>query len=102
MTNVLRVLMLGVVLSSGVAGSASAAEEKGAAKPAASGMKVGDTVHVCGCGEGCHCGAIKAEPGKCGCGQALIPAKVTKVEGGKVTVDRGGKPGETTFTPAFK
>jgi hypothetical protein len=100
--NLLRILMLGVVLSSGFAGVASAAEEKAAAKPAAAGVKVGDTVHVCGCGAGCTCGTIKAEPGKCSCGQDLIPAKVTKVEDGKITVDRGGKPGETTFKAAYK
>lgn len=102
MTNVLRTLMLGAVLSLGFAGVASAAEEKAAAKPAASGVNVGDSVYVCGCGPGCSCGAIKAEPGKCGCGKDLIPAKVTKVEDGKITVDRGGKPGETTFKAGYK
>jgi len=102
MTKLVRTLLLGVVLSTGFAGVASAAEEKAAAKPAASGVKVGDTVHVCGCGEGCHCGGIKAEPGKCGCGKELIPATVTKVEGGTITVDRGGKPGETSFKAAYK
>lgn len=86
MTNLLRVLALGVVLSAGLTGVAFAGA-----------VKVGDTVHVCGCGGACHCGAAKTEPGKCGCGKDTIPAKVTKVEGDKITVDRGGKPGETTF-----
>jgi hypothetical protein len=95
MTKLIRTLMLGVVLSAGAAGVASAGEK--ADKLAAADVKVGDTVHVCGCGGNCHCGAIKAEAGKCGCGKDLIPAKVTKVEAGKITVDRGGKPGETTF-----
>ena len=102
MTKLLRTLMMGVLLSAGFSGVASAAEEKAAAKPAATGLKAGDTVHVCGCGEGCHCASIKAEPGKCGCGKDLIPAKVTKVEGTTVTVDRGGKPGETSFKAAYK
>lgn len=102
MTKLVRTLMLGVVLSAGLVSTASVAEEKGAAKAAASGVKVGDTVHVCGCGAGCHCGAIKAEPGKCGCGKDLVPAKVTKVEGSTITVDRGGTPGETTFQAAYK
>ncbi len=102
MTKLLRVALMGVVLTAGFTGVASAGEEKAAAKAGASGLKVGDTVHVCGCGEGCHCTAIKAEPGKCGCGKDLIPAKVTKIEGEKITVDRGGKPGETVFKAAYK
>lgn len=95
MTKLVRTLLLGVVLSTGTFGVAFAGEK--GAKLTAADVKVGDKVHVCGCGAGCHCGGIKAEAGKCGCGKDLIPATVTKVESGKITVDRGGVPGETTF-----
>jgi hypothetical protein len=102
MTKLLRTVLLGVVVAAGFHGVASAAEEKSAARPAAAGVKAGDTVYACGCGAGCSCGAIKSEPGKCGCGKDLVPVKVTKVENGMITVDRGGKPGETTFKATYK
>ncbi|HET8734404.1 MAG TPA: hypothetical protein VFM45_11620, partial [Anaeromyxobacteraceae bacterium] len=101
-TRLVRVLMIGVFLSTGLAAVTAAAAEQAAGKAAAAGLKVGDTVHVCGCGAGCHCGSMKAEAGKCGCGKALVPAKVTKIEGDQVTVDRGGQPGETTFKAAYR
>lgn len=102
MTNLLRTVLLGVVLSAGFAGVASAAEAKAAAAAGGDGLKAGDTVHVCGCGPGCHCSSIAAAPGKCGCGKDLVPAKVTKVEGTTVTVDRAGGPGETSFQATYK
>jgi len=29
----------------------------------------GDTIYVCGCGEGCNCGTLATKEGKCGCGK---------------------------------
>jgi hypothetical protein len=46
--------------------------------------KTGDTIYVCGCGEGCDCGTLSKSAGTCGCGKALVETKVTKVEKGMV------------------
>lgn len=46
--------------------------------------KAGDTIYVCGCGEGCDCGSLALKEGKCGCGKELVKTTVTKVEKGKV------------------
>jgi len=102
MRNLLRTLVMGLVFSAGFTGTATAAEAAKAEAKAGAGLKKGDTVHVCGCGEGCHCSSISAEPGKCKCGKDLIPATVTSVEGTTITVDRGGKPGETSFKATYK
>lgn len=96
MSNLLRASMIGLSLAAGLAGAVRADEATPAAGAPAP-LKKGDTVYVCGCGAGCHCGAIQAKPGKCGCGKDLIQATVVKVEGGQIHVDRGGKPGETVF-----
>lgn len=40
-----------------------------------------DTLYVCGCGDDCKCTTVSANPGKCGCGKALQPGHVKKVEG---------------------
>jgi hypothetical protein len=56
-------------------------------------LKVGDSVYVCGCGESCHCTpGISAKPAKCGCGNDMVKAKVTKVENGQATVKPGASP----------
>jgi hypothetical protein len=63
-------------------------------------LKVGDSVYVCGCGESCHCTpGISAKPAKCGCGNDMVKAKVTKVENGQATVKPEGKPEQTFKTP---
>jgi hypothetical protein len=46
-------------------------------------VKVGEEYYVCNCGEGCPCDTISSRTGQCGCGQDLVKAKVTKVEGDK-------------------
>jgi hypothetical protein len=101
MRTLLRTMVLGALFAGSIAATAftttaSAEEAK------SSGLKKGDTVHVCGCGEGCHCGSIAAAPGKCGCGKDLVKATVASVEGTTIKVDRGGTPGETTFKAAYK
>jgi hypothetical protein len=40
-----------------------------------------DQVYVCGCGPDCKCTSVSVQPGKCGCGKALVPGHVKKVEG---------------------
>lgn len=106
MTKLIQALAVGAMLAVGLTSTAIAeekkAEPKAAAPAPASALKVGDPVYVCGCGGACHCGAISAEPGKCGCGHDLVKATVKKIEGTTLTVDRGGTQGETTFKAAYK
>ena len=45
-------------------------------------LKVGDEIYACNCGEGCDCKTLSRLPGKCGCGNDLVKAKVVKIEDG--------------------
>jgi len=31
--------------------------------------------YKCGCGDGCNCGYVGQQPGKCGCGKDMVPVK---------------------------
>ncbi len=53
--------------------------------------KAGDAIYACGCGAGCDCGTLGKQEGKCGCGQDMVKATVTKVEKGKVFYKIGDK-----------
>ena len=53
--------------------------------------KVGDAIYVCGCGDGCDCGSLAKQEGKCGCGQDLVKTTVTKVEKGTLFYKLNGK-----------
>jgi len=53
--------------------------------------KAGDTIYVCGCGEGCACGSLGKKEGTCSCGRKLVKTTVTKVEKGKVFYTVDGK-----------
>jgi hypothetical protein len=44
-------------------------------------VKVGDSYFVCNCGDGCACKTISTNQGKCTCGNDLVKATVTRVEG---------------------
>jgi len=44
-------------------------------------LKVGEEIYACNCGESCPCMTLSRNPGKCTCGNAMIKAKVVKVEG---------------------
>ena len=46
--------------------------------------KAGDTVFVCGCGEGCDCLTVSRKAGKCVCGKPLAQTVIDKVEEGKI------------------
>jgi hypothetical protein len=43
-------------------------------------VKVGEEYYVCNC-ENCDCHTVSAVAGKCGCGNDLVAAKVTNVDG---------------------
>jgi hypothetical protein len=46
--------------------------------------KAGDEIYVCSCGESCKCGTMAHKEGKCGCGQELVKATVSKIDKGRV------------------
>ena len=37
-------------------------------------------LYVCGCGADCKCTTVSLQPGKCGCGKALVAGHLKKVE----------------------
>ena len=53
-------------------------------------LKTGDDVYACNCGEKCGCKTMSMNAGKCTCGKDMVKAKVTKVEGGAVTLTAAG------------
>jgi len=53
--------------------------------------KAGDTIFVCGCGDGCDCGTLAKKEGKCGCGKELVKTTVNKVEKGNIFYTVDGK-----------
>lgn len=54
-------------------------------------FKAGETVYVCGCGEGCDCYTMARKPGTCACNKPLVKATIKKVEGDKALVSIEGK-----------
>jgi len=54
-------------------------------------FKAGESVYVCGCGEGCDCLTISRKAGKCSCGKPLATGVVSKVDEGKAYVMMDGK-----------
>ena len=63
-------------------------------------FKKGETVYVCGCGEGCDCLTVSRKEGKCSCGNKLVKTTVAKVEEGKLVASVKGK--ELTFSTKAK
>ena len=53
--------------------------------------KAGDTIYVCGCGDGCDCGSLAKKEGKCSCGKELVKTTVNKVENDKIFYTLDGK-----------
>jgi hypothetical protein len=77
-----RFILLVISMCFVVAAASMALADKGTKGTFAA--KAGDTIYVCGCGEGCDCGTLATKEGKCGCGKELVKTTVTKVEKGKV------------------
>jgi hypothetical protein len=63
--------------------------------------KAGDTIYVCGCGEGCKCGSLAKKEGTCGCGKEMVKTTVNKVEKGKVFYTVNGKELSAPMTGKF-
>jgi hypothetical protein len=53
--------------------------------------KAGDTIYVCGCGEGCDCGSLGKKEGTCSCNKEMVKTTVNNVENGKVFYTLDGK-----------
>ena len=60
-------------------------------------VKVGEEYFVCNCGEKCPCDTISSQEGQCSCGNDLVKAKVTKVEGDKAMFKAEGWEKEVEF-----
>ncbi|MGW8321461.1 MAG: hypothetical protein ACWGSD_07905 [Thermodesulfobacteriota bacterium] len=63
-------------------------------------FKAGETVYVCGCGEGCDCYTMSLKPGTCVCNKPLVKTTINKIEGDKAFVTVNGK--ERAFTTKAK
>ena len=63
-------------------------------------FKKGESVYVCGCGEGCNCYTIARKEGTCSCGKKLVKSTVARVEGDKLYAKVNGK--EQSFVTKAK
>lgn len=63
-------------------------------------FKQGETVFVCGCGEGCACDTIARKAGTCSCNKKLVKTSVTRVDGNKLSAQVNGK--ELSFVTTAK
>jgi hypothetical protein len=70
------------------AGLAFAAGEKETAKEA---VGEGTVLYVCNCGEHCKCNTVSTKPGKCACGEDLVPMHVLKIEKDEAVLCTCGK-----------
>jgi hypothetical protein len=82
---VIVVAMLAVAVFSGLA---FAAEEK---KTSEAGVSEGTILYVCNCGEHCKCNTVSTKPGKCACGDDLVPMHVLKIEKDEAVLCTCGK-----------
>jgi len=90
----LVLVILAMIFTIGLTALAHAAKEKFEAK-------AGDTIYVCGCGEGCKCGTLAKQDGTCACGQKLVKTTVNKVEKGKVFYTINGKELSASMTGKY-
>jgi len=63
-------------------------------------FKKGETVYVCGCGEGCDCYTLSRKTGNCSCNKPLVKTTVARVEGDKLYAQVKGK--ELSFVTKAK
>ena len=54
-------------------------------------FKKGDTVYVCGCGDGCPCKTMSLSQGKCSCGKVLEKGVVSSIAGDTAVVKVGDR-----------
>ena len=51
----------------------------------------GSVLYVCDCGEQCKCNTVSTKPGKCSCGQDLVPMHVLKIDKDEAVLCTCGK-----------
>ena len=81
-----RVFLVAAVIV--VAASAGLVLAAVAEKEAAPGDSV---LYVCDCGEQCKCNTVSTKPGKCSCGQDLVPMHVLKIDKDEAVLCTCGK-----------
>jgi len=64
--------------------------------------KVGHSYFVCSCDGGCPCKTISSKEGKCACGNDLVMATVTRVEGDRAFFKAKGWEKERAFPTVGK
>jgi hypothetical protein len=85
----LVLVMAVLVLASGVcSGKVFAAEGQDAVKEAVSESSI---LYVCNCGADCKCNTVSLSPGKCECGEDLVPMHILKIAENKAILCVCGK-----------
>jgi hypothetical protein len=85
-----KIVVMLVVLSLAVVGYALADKSKME-------LKVGDSVYACNCGDSCACKTMSKTETNCTCGNKMVKAAVTKVDGDKVMLKADGWDKERAF-----
>jgi hypothetical protein len=85
-----KIVVMLVVLSLAVVGYALADKSKME-------LKVGDSVYACNCGDSCACKTMSKTETTCTCGNKMVKAAVTKVDGDKVMLKADGWDKERAF-----
>ena len=84
-----KLVLIGVVvLVLAFAGASFAAGKQKAAKAE---IAQGAVLYVCNCGPDCKCNTASTKPGKCSCGQKLVPMHVLKIENDEAVLCPCGK-----------
>ena len=85
-----KIVVMLVVLSLAVVGYALADKSK-------LDLKVGDSIYACNCGESCACKTLSKTETNCTCGNKMVKATVTKVDGDNVMLKAAGWDKERSF-----
>jgi hypothetical protein len=73
-----KLILVGVlVMVTMCTGLSFAAEKQTTAKKD---IAEGSVLYVCNCGPECKCDTVSTQPGKCKCGQQMVPMHVLKIE----------------------
>jgi hypothetical protein len=85
-----KIMVMLIAVSLAVAGYALADKSKME-------LKVGDSVYACNCGDSCACKTMSKTETNCTCGNKMVKAAVTKVDGDKVMLKADGWDKERAF-----
>lgn len=82
---VVLTVLLAVCLTAGLVFAQSGKTGKGKK------MRAGKILYVCNCGPDCKCNTVSTKPGKCTCGEKLVPMHILKIEGDEALLCTCGK-----------